>query len=281
MVQDQWKINATLPDSFNAISYMHSTAGQVNLNTRVFPRSPYFQAPERNLPLEAVFQNLSPTWSPGSFVSSIISYQTDQRGFNYVGELSNVPGYTGVGGGNNTQWNQEILLRNMAGCLTTKSNTFGVWGVAQAIQKLPKNTGDAAFESGDQVLGEKRFYALVERYIWPGKDGVPGNGHTTNAGNWDRLATQSAAISSGVTNSLYQLPGSPPLLRPSAGAAALNLDTSGKYPPFDGPEPVAADTYLTAALGKVSWQASSLENAYNPPQPAIKYRVVYFKYLDQ
>jgi len=35
-----------------------------------------------------------------------------------------------------------------------------------------------------------------------------------------------------------------------------------------------------AALGKVAWTKSSLEDAYNPPQAAIKYRVVYFKYLD-
>ena len=86
-------------------------------------------------------------------------------------------------------WDKEsLLLRNMAGCLTTKSNTFGVWGVAQAIKKSAKNTNGGKFEAGDQVLGEKRFYALIERYVWPGRDGMPGNAHVSNAGTWDRLA---------------------------------------------------------------------------------------------
>jgi hypothetical protein len=185
-----------------------------------------------------------------------------------------------------TTWEQESLLRNMAGCLTTKSNTFGVWGVAQSIKKLKKNTANDKFETGDVVLGEKRFYALIERYIWPGRDGVPGNGHLNAGGTWDRLAQQRANISigGGVTDTLFQLPGSPPLFR-NAGQTRLQLDAdqshTGTYPQFDGPERVGMDPYTAAALGNVTWTKSSLEDAYNPPQAAIKYRVVYFKYLDQ
>jgi hypothetical protein len=281
MVGDQFLINNTLPDSFNTISYMNSTAGQVNLNSRIYPQTPYFQPPQRTAPLTAVFKNLRTDNEVNSFVANINSYQSDQQFFSYVGELANVPGFLGSNP-NATQWDQETLLRNMAGCLTTKSNTFGVWGVAQVIKKLPANQGYNQFEKGDQVTAEKRFYALVERYVWPGHDGVPGNGHLNTSGKWDRLAQQTAQIStsSGNTDTLFQLPGSPPLIR-NASSVRLNLDTSGSYPIFDGPEAVSMDSYSQASLGAVRYQQSTLENAYNPPQPVIKYRVVYFKYLDE
>jgi hypothetical protein len=280
MIGDQFALNNNvLPDSYSSISYMNSTAGQINLNSRIYPQNTWFQPPARTLPLQAVFKNLLSDSDGQNFVNSIVAYQTNQQFFSYVGELANVPGFTSNG---TTQWQQESLLRNMAGCLTTKSNTFGVWGVAQVVKKRSTNTQYNAFENGDSVTAEKRFYALVERYVWPGRDGVPGNGHVTNGGIWDRLATQSAPISSGagITNTLFQLPGSPPLVR-NGTAESLNLDTSGSYPIFDGPEAVTMDTYSQAALGSVRYLPSSLANAYNPPQPVVKYRVVYFKYLDE
>ncbi|WP_075090364.1 hypothetical protein [Verrucomicrobium spinosum] len=132
------------------------------------------------------------------------------------------------------------------------------------------------------MLGEKRFYALIERYVWTGRDGVPGNGHLSNVGTWDRTAQQTARLSTadGMTDTLFQLPGSPPLKR-SGDGDRLDLDTAGRYPKYDGPEPVGMDVYTASALGKVEYTSSSLEDAYNPPQAAIKYRVVYFKYLDE
>ena len=67
-------------------------------------------------------------------------------------------------------------------------------------------------------------------------------------------------------------------------AFELELDATtdhvGSYPVFDGPERIGMNPYAEAALGKTVWTSSSLEGAYNPPQAAIKYRVVYFKYLD-
>ena len=49
----------------------------------------------------------------------------------------------------------------------------------------------------------------------------------------------------------------------------------------DGPQEVGMDDFARHSLGDVRYQRSSLEDAYNPPQPVIKYRVVYFKYLDK
>ncbi len=283
MTNDQWKIDATLPDEFSTASYMNSTAGQVNLNSRIYPRTDFFRAPERPQPLTAVFKNLRGNSEIATLVDNIADYQSDSEVFEYIGELANVPGY---GGSGPTQWEKESLLRNMAGTLTTKSNTFGVWGVAQVVKKLPKNTQHDAFQSGDVVRAEKRFYALVERYVWPGRDGIPGNAHLDAAGKWDRLAKQRANITltNGITDTLFQLPGSPPLFRQPAQTRLqldANADHTGSYPTFDGPERVGTNPFAEAALGKVAWTKSSLEDADNPPQAAIKYRVVYFKYLDQ
>jgi len=137
-----------------------------------------------------------------------------------------------------------------------------------------------------QAQIEQILPALVERYVWPGRDGVPGNGHLADKGTWDRLAQQRATISTanGATDTLFQLPGSPPLFRDGSQVRLqldANADHVGTYPEFDGPQQVGTNRYAKAALGNVVWSKSSLEDAYNPPQAAIKYRVVYFKYLDQ
>jgi hypothetical protein len=287
MVGDQFAINNShLPDCYSTISYMNSTAGQVNLNSQIYPQNVWFQPPARTLPLQGVFKNLFDTdTNLQQFLNNLNSYQSLHKFIGYIGELANVPGFVpatrlpGVQGGTATQWDQEALLRNMAGCLTTKSNTFGVWGVAQVVKKLHTNSNYGAFENGDSVVAEKRFYALVERYVWPGLDGVPGNGHVNSSGLWDRLAVP-ANTNPGVTDTLFQLPGSPPLTS-NQSSERMTLNTSGSYPIIDGPESVSMDKYSQAALGNVIYQKSTLENAYNPSEPVIKYRVVYFKYLDE
>lgn len=278
---DQWTINRSLPDEFSTISFMNSTAGAINLNSRTYPEGDYFEAPIRKKPHEAVFKHLRSDIEIDTLVDGIADYQQSDF-FKYVGELSEVDGYL-RSSSSATQFQNEELLRNMIGCLTTKSNTFGVWGVGQTVQKSRANTEWGEFEDGDIVRGEKRFYAVVERYIWAGKDGVPGNAHVNEQGVWDRHATQGETVFSGVGDRLYLLPGSPPSRSfiNGSGNQAIGLDEDGTYPIFDGPQEVELDRFASATLGNVEWQESSLEDAYNPPQPLIKYRVVYFKFLDE
>ncbi|MCB1230527.1 MAG: hypothetical protein KDN19_09690 [Verrucomicrobiae bacterium] len=281
MQHDQWRINSTLPDEFSTISFMNSTAGQINLNSRIYPDSnAWFRPPERRKPLEAVFKHLRSQADLETLLDGIEDYQ-NSRFFGYVGELAEVGGYRRAQT-DATQFEDEELLRNMAGCLTTKSNTFGMWGVAQVLKKAKGHDKWGEFEDGDSVRGEKRFYAVIERYLWPGKDGLPGNAHVNHQGIWDRLAQQeqdTAGWSGETTDTLYQLPGSPPMHK--GGGTRLALDLKGTYPWYDGPQPVEMDKYVSHTLGKVKWTSSSLEDAYNPPQPVVKYRVVYFKYLDE
>jgi hypothetical protein len=281
MQHDQWRINSTLPDEFSTVSFMNSTAGQVNLNSKIYPDdSPYFSPPDRTLPLEAVFKHLRSDGEVKQLVKEINQRQ-DNEPFLYVGELAEVPGYQRKEA-DTTQFENEELLRNMMGSLTTNSNTFGLWGAAQVVQKIPGHNKWGEFEDGDRVLAEKRFHAIIERYIWPGNDGVPGNAHVNTSGEWDRIAQQRAEIpfDGSLTDTLFGLPGSPPLFK-AGNSRRLRLDQEGSYPVFDGPQKVEMDRFVTKALGKVAWHQSTLEDAYNPPQPVIKYRVVYFRYLDE
>ncbi len=280
MQHDQWRINSTLPDEFSTISFMHSTAGQINVNSKIYPVNNYFDAPVRKKPLEAVFKHLRSDSEIRDFVNDIVDKQ-ESGPFQYIGEIGTVAS-ANLKGTDATEFFNEAPLRNMAGCLTTKSNCFSVWGVSQVIKKIPGHTEWGEFEDGDTVLAEKRYHAIVERYIWPGKDGIPGNGHFNSQGIWDKLAIQRAVIpkNGSNTDTLFQLPGSPPLFKAGENLR-LRLDLKGTYPVFDGPQEVLMGRYTRHALGNVAWERSTLENAMNPPQPVIKYRVVYFKYLDE
>jgi hypothetical protein len=211
MANDQWRIEQRQPDEFSTASFMNSTAGQINLNTRTYPRTPFFKAPDRTRPLKGVFANL-PEIDAEALASSLANYQQGRSILRLRWGISQCRidrrfGQRFVGEG--------IHPAKYGGRLTTKSNTFGIWGVAQVVKKIPRNVKYESFESGDLVQAEKRFYALVERYVWPGRDGIPGNAHTSGNGKWDRLAEQSTAIpaSGSVPDTLSQLPGSPAALQ--------------------------------------------------------------------
>ena len=280
----QWIRTHRLPDNWSTISYMNSTAGQINLNSKIYPDDggEDFNPPSRLKPLEAVFVHLR---SNENFASDFaVAIDSHQKGgpFAYVGQLAEVPGYAE---GKN-QFRQEELLRNMMPCLTTKSNTFGLWGAAQTVRKSPSNlkTTPESFEKGDQILGEKRFFALIERYIWPGRDGAPGNAHVDSNGIWDKLALPRRGSEAQIAVGdfldepvLYDIPGAPPNISPNNANKGLGI----RFAEFDGPDKVDMDNPVGLALADAIHSQSTLEEAYNPPHPVMKYRVVYFKYLDQ
>ena len=100
------------------------------------------------------------------------------RPFMTPGEICNVPAVAalvyGSGGRND-------LVRQIVGNMTTRSNTFSVWAVGQAVQKVPGNVKYGLVETGDVVLSESRVHYLVERMIDPGKDGAIGNSSNSGA----------------------------------------------------------------------------------------------------
>lgn len=260
----QWASAGSLPDTWSAVSYLNATAGKVNINGKVYPEDEHFNPPPRTESIKAVFRHMRPDMEIEDFAEEVFKYQETNEVFDYVGELAEVAGYAK----GSTSWEKESFLRNMASCLTTQSNTFGVWGIAQTVRKATRNVTFDQFEPGDSVLGEKRFFALVERHVWPGKDGVPGNAHVDSDGMWDRNAGPPPEDEGGPADRPTNLPGLAPM-----------LGEKWEFAEIDGPTPVHL-AGVEDPLAQLPYRQTSLEEAYNPADPVMKYRILYFKYLD-
>lgn len=277
--------------NFASISYMNSTAGRVNLNSEILPNSGKFSLPPRFVPLQALVQNMrststtlggAPPAAPSAVVDAITKRQLSPNGganfgapqvYDYEGEIAEIKGVSDVdsnGSPAGSDWDKESIIRNLASSMTTKSNVFSVWGVAQTVKKNPANSipaNQGMFETrakgaaaDDTVTGEKRFEAVIERYVWPGADGAAGNAHVPNSGaSYDHL-------SSGQSKPGYAPPYS-----------------GGTWELLDGPDPA---TY--PAVNSDPWTnpgptrfGSTIEAATNPTRALMKYRVIYFRYLTE
>ncbi len=265
-----------IANDFPTLSYMSSTAGKISVNGAIYPNLGTFSPPQRWQPLQAVFENMpgvpSGSTSAASVVTNLLNHTLATGGqdfgapgiYDYVGKVCEIAGVADSTTG--TDWDKEVLIRNLASTITTKSNVFSVWGVAQTVKKNPANNTPAnqgVFETkvggataDDTITGEKRFEAIVERYVWPGVDAIPGEGHVS-AGGYDKL-------SAGQT-----LPGfSPPY-------------SGGTWEKLDGPDlptyPVAPNADPWAVTP--NYTSSTLDAANNPARALMKYKVIYFRYL--
>ena len=186
------------------LTYMNATSGKVNINAKIFPTDTNFAPPARTLPLQALFQNMYRGASQVSaataqtIASNVLNRVPASGGtlsgssYAYPGQICEVAGVADTGA---NEWEKEALVRNLGSLITTRSNAFSVWGVAQTIKKVPKNlTGSGAlpgeFQAGDVVTGERRFRAVVERYVWPGVDGLVGNAKSAS-GAYSELGANS------------------------------------------------------------------------------------------
>lgn len=268
--------------NYRNLSWMNSTAGKVNLNATIYPSATTFAPPQRWQPLQAVFQNMSASstvtvgaLSPSPVVSNVLNHVLASGGvdfgatgaFDYPGEVCEIAGVADTG---TSDWDKEAIVRYVTSNLSTKSNVFSVWGVAQSVKKNPANTNAAnqgLFETkaggavaDDTVTGEKRFEAVIERYVWPGNDSVAGEGHVSASGAYDQLSTAQSQ------------PGSLPPYNPAP-----------TWERIDGPDlltyPVTATSGTWNQNAPSSYVTSTLENANNPLRAQMKYRVIYFRYL--
>jgi hypothetical protein len=214
--------------------------------------------------------------SPSTVVSNILSHKLASGGvdfgapgsYDYPGEVCEIAGVADTGASN---WDKEAIVRYVASNLTTKSNVFSVWGVAQTVKKNPANNNPAnqgVFETkasgaaaDDINTGEKRFEAVIERYVWPGNDAIAGEGHVNAAGTYDQLSTGQSQ------------PGNLPAYAPAPA-----------WEKIDGPDgltyPVSASSGTWNQNAAASYPTSTtIENANNPLRAQMKYRIIYFKYL--
>ncbi len=174
-----------------------STEGRLNINN---PRIPYpfsesvpgvtQTPPERTAPLEALFFGLKastqydvngdPIYAvvdEKALAAAVQTYLSTNSVMMIPGEVANVPeidSYTYAGVTANARSRNDVV-RQLVGALTTQSNVFSVWVVAQTVKKVPTNSDYGQFQAGDTVTGSIRRRYTIERYIETGKDGVPGN----------------------------------------------------------------------------------------------------------
>ena len=156
------------------LSYLHSTMGKLNINALINPLYPS-PAATRTLPMQALFKNMVPDSQLVTLANHVVNHNLSGLDwgapgqYDYIGELCEVAGVADTG---TTNWQKEVIIRNLANVLTTQSNTFKVYGLAQVVnvQKKAGNTNYAAVEAGDTVTvnGEKRFESVIERSVWPG-----------------------------------------------------------------------------------------------------------------
>ena len=140
--------------NYPRMSYMNSTAGKLNVNAAIHPAGVKLLPPQRWQPLQALFANCPAvpyrpcnslhgrfehpqprfTWSRLRRCQSIRLSWGDLRDCRSR-RRNLLPG--------TTDWDKEVLIRNFASLLTTKSNVFSVWGVAQTVRKNPANSDPA------------------------------------------------------------------------------------------------------------------------------------------
>lgn len=188
---------------FRRLTYGGATVGRMNINN---PEVPYpfseatagvAQTPPKRNALKALFEGLTPSRTYDSsnepvfttidastsavLAQAVAKYQKQKGPFFMAGQIANVPevaAYLYTFNGSATRANsisRNDLVRDTMGAITTRSNVYTIWVVAQTIRKNPGNTRYDVFEKGDRITSEVRRRYLVERFIDTGADGVPGN----------------------------------------------------------------------------------------------------------
>lgn len=285
------QVNTELPDwllldllapsaesaNYSDLSVMNSSAGKVNLNAAIYPTGGQFTPQQRWQPLQAVFENMGANATAGAgataasmVVDNIVNHRLATGGvdfgapgeYDYVGEVAEIAGVADTGA---TDWEKEQMIRYVASNLTTTSNVFSVWGVAQKIKKRPGNVQYGTFQVGDTITGERRFQAIVERYIWRGIDTVAGNGHVIGSSG---LATYDK-LSTGATQ-----PGGIPPYAPAPTWEGTDGPDAPTYPVN-----VSSGTWNQNA--PASYVPSAIDVATNPLGALMKYRVISFRYLNE
>lgn len=174
-----------------------ATIGRLNINNPLIPYpfsegGPNNDPPKRNT-LQALFFGLTPSTSYDSggtpiyttlgatesaaLAQAVTDYQRDNGPFFMAGQIANVPAiasylYTGVAP---ESISRNDVVRDTVGAITTRSNVFSIWVVAQVVKKRRDNLNYGDFEAGDTITGEVRRHYLMERFLEVGRDSVPGN----------------------------------------------------------------------------------------------------------
>jgi hypothetical protein len=109
------------------------------------------------------------TWSHTNTASWAAKRSSGPRNFtpgvfNMIGELCEVD-LISTNGGPSTAWTNDFVrenrIRSFANLVTTRSDTFTIWGIGQAIQDINSN---GTFDTGDLITAEAKVQCVVQRY---------------------------------------------------------------------------------------------------------------------
>jgi type II secretory pathway pseudopilin PulG len=244
-----------------AISVMNRSLGMVNLNTIRPGLAAHAQFPDRR----AAIQGLLEGYPNGAEIAENIlnDRRSGQRWvspglFLYPGELCEIEG---LADRSIPKFQREALIRQLANVVTTQSNTFTVWGRVQVVKKIPANSNPGLFESGDLILAERMFRVLVERHVWPGRDGLAGYAEA-DPGTGGFLISN---LSQGRTQ---------PGLAPTYGSST---STGPAWELLDGPH---APNYMEGPWNHgVRYEPTTLKEARNPVGAHMSFRVIETEFL--
>ncbi|HTS19672.1 MAG TPA: hypothetical protein VMP11_19005 [Verrucomicrobiae bacterium] len=147
--------------------------GRININSFINPGAVTANPTlPRLAPLDAMLNSLSSVISPLSVAQTIY---TDNRSpsygmqgssghgiFNSIGEICELSAL--VPSSANTLAAKEQVIQRIANLITVRSNTFTIWAVAQSIKQPPGATLGTFTTGLDQITGEVRAQAVLERY---------------------------------------------------------------------------------------------------------------------
>ena len=84
-----------------------------------------------------------------------------------VGEVANTKGLSNTSPGSQKR-DRETPVRGIANLITTRSDTFTIWVIAQSIKDVDKNGQFNPPPAGnDFITGEVKVEAIVQRYENP------------------------------------------------------------------------------------------------------------------
>ena len=205
-------------------TFCSQTEGKININAAISPQFPSGTTiAARTKPLQALIAPASypssstvdlPALNAATIAADIAkgpaspNYTTPYGSslpsdiLMYPGQLCQFSTMAGTGGGANTQWQRESLMRNIAGIVTTQSSDFKVHVVAQAVKQVAY-TGDPTVDF--QITGEQRLSAVVSRVTNLGPDNLPDTGDEPVNPTLDTVASStptSVTPNSGINTTL-------------------------------------------------------------------------------
>ncbi len=156
--------------------------GRINVNSIITNANPIATPIDRLIPLDALLTNTLPvpgtSYNLGSASGNIYNYQIPPNGtsvvnpppslfspFSYtmVGEVANTPSLSNTTPG--SKRDREAPVRGIANLITTRSNTFTIWALAQSIKKIDLNNPSTFTAGKDLITGETKVQVIVERTV--------------------------------------------------------------------------------------------------------------------